>query len=217
MDGNTNKVISLGGVTLAGNNVRLGYPVRGVWDRIATGFSVVNGAPVTTRSDTAVYFGPPFPKFNASFGNTFRLGAFQLYSLITMERGAWFSNGDRPYRIRQGGSDEYLQFLNSDGSRTFAADSVFQYWSILNAVDKRDNVRLREISLGYTVPDWLSARAGLGRTQLLVSGQNVNWWDDCHCVDPNMNYAGGDPFLQNSGFLAQPAPRQYRISLRTRF
>jgi TonB-dependent starch-binding outer membrane protein SusC len=217
LDGNQNKVISLGGVILAGNNVREGYPVRGVWDRVATGFSVVSGKPITTRSDTAVYFGPPFPKMNASFGNTFKFGAFQFYSLITMERGAWFSNGDRPYRIRQGGSDEYLQFLNSDGTTTFAADSVLQYWTILNANDKRDNVRLREISLSYTLPDRLSGRVGLGRTQLLLSGQNVMWWDDCHCVDPNMNYAAGDAFLQNSGFLAQPSPRQYRLALRTRF
>jgi len=217
LDGNNNKVISLGGVTLAGNAVREGYPVRGVWDRVPTGFSVVAGKPVTTRSDTSVYFGPPFAKFNASLGNTFKFGAFQFYSLVTMEKGAWFSNGDRPYRIRQGGADEYLQFLNADGTTNFKADSVFQYWSILNANDKRDNVRLREISLGYTLPERLTARAGLGRTQLLVSGQNVMWWDDCHCVDPNMNYAGGDAFLQNSGFLAQPAPRQYRLSLRTRF
>jgi hypothetical protein len=43
------------------------------------------------------------------------------------------------------------------------------------------------------------------------------WWDHCHCVDPNMNYAGGDAFTINSGFLAQPSPRQVRLTVNTRF
>ena len=215
-DGNINKVISLGGVRLSGNAIRVGYPVQGVWDRIATGYSVVAGKPVTTRSDTAVFLGSPLPKFNGSLGNTLRFGPLSFYSLVTMERGAVFSNGDRPYRVRQGGSDEYLAFLNPDGTPTFQADSVAQYWSILNAVDKRDNVRLREISLTYSVPEALSARVGVTRTQITVSGQNVMWWDDCHCADPNQAWAGADAFTL-SGFLSQPSPRQYRIALRTRF
>jgi hypothetical protein len=67
------------------------------------------------------------------------------------------------------------------------------------------------------VPNRYISRLGFGRTQLTLSGQNLMWWDDCHCVDPNMNYAGGSSFTINSGFLAQPSPRSFRLSLRTRF
>jgi len=222
MDGNHNKVLDLGGVLLAGTAIKVGYPVQGVWTLPLTGYSPTaigaNGrAPNFTRGTSPVYRGPPLPTFNASFGNTFRYGALQFYALITMERGAVFQNSDRPYRVRQGGADEYLQFLKPDGSTTFQADSVFNYWSLFDAVDSRDNVRLREISLSYTIPDrWLS-RTNLGRTQLVISGQNAMWWDHCNCVDPNMNWAGGDAFNIANGFLAQPAPRQYRVSVRTRF
>lgn len=217
MDGNHNKVTDLGGVVLGGNAVRVGYPVQGVWDRVATGFSVVNGKPVTTRSDTAVFFGPALPTFDASFPNTFRYGPFQLYGLISMERGAWFGNSDRSYRIRQGGADEYLQLLDASGNKTFAADSLFQWASILNYNNKRDNVRLKELSITYQVPEMLSGRMRAGRTTLTLSAQNVMWWDDCHCVDPNMNWAGADSFNFGSGFLAQPSPRLYRLQLRTKF
>jgi hypothetical protein len=222
MDGNHNKVIDLGGVTLAGTAIKVGYPVQAIWTLPLTGYSAttagVNGrAPNFTRGATNVYVGPPLPTFNASFGNTVRYGPLQFYALVTMERGAVFQNSDRPYRVRQGGADEYLQFLNSDGSTTFAADSVFNYWSLFDAVDSRDNVRLREISISYQIPDRLLSRTNLGRTQLTISGQNVMWWDHCHCVDPNMNWAGGDAFGIANGFLAQPAPRQYRMAIRTRF
>ena len=78
-------------------------------------------------------------------------------------------------------------------------------------------MRLRELSLSYTLPDRFLSRTNLGRTQLTLSGQNLMWWDHCHCVDPNMNWAGGDAFGVANGFLAQPSPRQYRLSIRTRF
>jgi hypothetical protein len=134
-----------------------------------------------------------------------------------MERGAFFSNGDRPYRVRQGGSDEYLQFLNADGTTTFKADSVASWWALQDAIEKRDNVRLREISLSWSLPEHLSGRFGFGRTAITVAGQNLMWWDDCHCVDPNMVYNAGESFGLTSGFLAQPSPRQFRVSVRTRF
>jgi hypothetical protein len=220
-DGNKNKVTDLGGVVLGGNTVRIGYPVNGVWARVVTNFRVdtVAGKPVprTTLSDTSLYFGPPLPTFNGSIGNSLRFKDFQLYGLVTLERGAFFSNGDRPYRVRQGGSDEYLQFVNPDGTPTFKADSVASWWATQDAIEKRDNVRLREVSLSWSIPAAVSDRMGLGRSALTVSGLNLMWWDDCHCVDPNMVYNAGESFGITSGFLAQPAPRQFRLSFRTRF
>ena len=231
-DGNKNEITDLGGINLGNNNQRLGYPIGGVWDRKPTGFSVKTtgtdptlgdctklsyGCPVTTRSDTVVYFGPGLPTSNFSFSNQVRVGAFTFYGLVSMENGAWFGNGDRAYRIRQGGADEYLSALGPNGERTFKADSIKQFASILNYVDKRDNVRLRELSVSWNVPERLSGRFGAGGTSLTLTGQNVWWWDDCNCVDPNMNWAGASSFTFNSGFLMQPSPRVFRMQIRTRF
>ncbi|MFN8581236.1 MAG: TonB-dependent receptor [Gemmatimonadaceae bacterium] len=232
MDGNKNEITDLGGINLGNNNLRLHYPVGGVWDRKPTGFSVKNtgtdptlgdcsklsyGCPVTTRSDTVVYFGPGLPTANYSWSNQLRYRSFTFYALLSMERGAWFGNGDRAYRIRQGGSDEYLSALGPNGERTFKADSIKQFASILNYVDKRDNVRLREVSLAWNVPERISSMFGVGRSSITFSGQNLMWWDDCNCVDPNMNWAGASSFTFNNGFLMQPAPRVFRMQIRTRF
>jgi len=228
-DGNHNKITNLGGVNLGNNSYRVGYPVGGVWDRVPTGFSVQTtgnspldnqpcpsyGCPITTRSDTAVYLGPGLPTFNTSWSNNFRYGAFSFYMLFTMERGAVFGNGDRAYRIREGGSDEYLGALGPGGVRTFKADSIAQFASILNYYDSRNSVRLRELSLSWAVPDALMTRAGVRGTTITLSGQNLWWWDHCNCVDPNMNWGGASSFTFNNGFLMQPAPRQYRLQIRT--
>ena len=110
-----------------------------------------------------------------------------------------------------------MSALGPNGERTFKADSIKQFASILSYVDKRDNVRLRELSVAWNIPDKLSSMFGAGRTSLTLSGQNVWWWDDCHCVDPNMNWAGASSFGFNNGFLMQPAPRIFRMQIRTRF
>ncbi len=230
-DGTKNKLTNLGGVTLGSNSYRLGYPIGGVWDRVPTGFSVQQtgtspidnkpcpsyGCPITTRSDTARFLGPGLPTFNASWSNQLRYGPLTFYALITMERGATFGNGDRAYRIRQGGADEYLSALGAAGARTFKADSIAQFASILNYYDSRNNVRLRELSLAWALPDGLSRPVGLGASTLTFSGQNLWWWDHCNCVDPNMNWGGASSFTFNNGFLMQPAPRLFRMQIRTRF
>lgn len=230
-DGNHNKITNLGGVNLGNNSFRVGYPVGGVWDRVPTGFSVVKtgtsavtnlpcpvyGCPVTTQSDTAVYLGSGLPTFNASWSNEIRYSEFTFYVLFTMERGAVFGNGDRAYRIREGGSDEYLGALGPAGASTFKSDSIAQFASILNYYDSRNNVRLREISLSWAIPARISSMVGLGHSSLTLSGQNLWWWDHCNCVDPNMNWGGASAFTFNNGFLMQPAARLFRFAFKTRF
>ncbi|MDQ6828692.1 MAG: TonB-dependent receptor [Gemmatimonadota bacterium] len=215
LDGTTNKVTDVGPRPLGGNFIRLGYPVNGVWARIPVGYDATTKT--WTRSDTAVYFGPPLPTLNLSYGSTIGWKRLQFYGLVTMERGASFLNSDRPYRWRQKTGDEYLSLLNADGTTTAAADSALAYWRLFDDPEKRNNVRIRQLSLAFQVPDAWISRYGLGRTTLTLSAHNVWWWDHCHCVDPNMNWAGADPFNTANGFLSDPAPRLYRFAIRTRF
>jgi len=243
-DGNHNEVTDLGTeadtAVLRRGNIRLGYPVRHMF-----GYQVASYNPETrlfTRTDTTVYLGRTLPSFNASWGNEISFGPFRLYGLITLEQGAAFSNSDRPYRINFRSGDEYLSLIAEAGSsacvtnwpsgaqgvryvdsarrycETASSDSLYNLsrrgvtWR-----ESRDNIRIREVSLGYTVPDDLASRLGLGRTIVTLAAQNVHWWDNCHCMDPNMNYLGGDDSNVNSAFLAQPQARMFKLSLRTSF
>jgi hypothetical protein len=164
-----------------------------------------------------MYYGAGLPTSNFSLTNTVRAGAFTFYALVSMENGAFFGNGDRSYRIRQGGADEWLKALGPNGEATFKSDSIRQYASILDYTDKRDNVRLREISVSWNVPTSFTTRMRTGATSITLTGQNIMWWDNCNCVDPNMNWGGSESFIFNNGFLMQPAPRVFRMRFQTRF
>ena len=179
-------------------------------------------------SDTAIYIGPSLPTFNATLGNEFTFRSIRANVLVTYEDGAYFGNSDRPYRARFRTGDEYLSLLDyskcrSDGKcvetemRTFQSDSLFDYMNRFSTEDAREHFRLREVTLTYSLPDGLTSRFGLGRTTLTVAGKNLMWWDDCHCMDPNMTYLGGSDTGESAGFLAQPQPRQFLVSLRTSF
>jgi hypothetical protein len=232
LDGNTNEITDLGRdpvsdtVILQLGGLDLGYPVLDAWTRVPTGYDATTNT--HTRSDTSHYIGPTLPTFNVSFGNELTFGSFRLYGLVTHESGAFFSNSDRPYRVRFRTGDEYLSLLDYSGCpasgcddettmRTFQSDSLFDYMNLFSTYDKRDNWRLRELTMTYTLPDGFTSRLGIGRTVMTLAAKNVHWWDDCNCMDPNMNYSGGSSFGVTSGFLAQPQARQFLLSVRTTF
>ncbi len=234
LDGNKNEITDLGRdpvgdtAVLRVGNLRLGYPVLDAWTRVPVPGSYNRETNRWTRSDTTHYIGPELPTFNLSLGNELTFGAFRLYGLVTHESGAFFSNSDRPYRVRFRTGDEYLSLLDysqcpasgcDDEStmRTFQSDSLFNYMNLFSTFDQRDHWRLREVTMTYTMPEGFTSRFGLGRTVLTLAAKNVNWWDDCNCMDPNMNYQGGSSFGVSSGFLAQPQARQFLMSVRTTF
>jgi TonB-dependent SusC/RagA subfamily outer membrane receptor len=218
MDGLTNKVTDLGGnngvTDASGNPIRVGYAVGSVFAIAPKSYDAATKT--WTGTDTAVYFGPSLPTFNLSYAPSIKWGRFTLYSLISMERGAWFNNGDRPYRFRQHTGDEFLSLLGPGGANTAASDSAVSYWRTFNDIQQRDNVRLRTISLSIDVPDRYSSALGFGRTGVTFAANNIMWWDHCHCNDPNSNWAGADPFGNNNSFLTDPSPRTFRMMIRTK-
>lgn len=241
MDGNTNVITDLGetaecnaaGIETGGKRGtgsdgtraecklggrRLNHAVGAIFTRTFVSYDASTNK--HTRSDTSNFLGDPLPKWNGSLSNSLEFGAFRFYSLVSWETGAHFGNGDRSYRVRQSAGDEFLQFLNDDGSATFQSDSTLNFWSLFSAIDERDNIRIREISLSYQLPGGVTSALGVGRTTLTVAAQNLQWWDNCHCRDPNGAWRAGAQRADSFGtsdFLSNPSPRQFRFTLRTTF
>ena len=78
-------------------------------------------------------------------------------------------------------------------------------------------MELREISLQFQVPQAWASKVHLGQTTATLSAHNVMWWDHCRCQDPYTNWDGADPFSVSSAFLTDPAPRQFRLTVHSRY
>ena len=215
-DGNKNKVTNLNGHIIGSNTtIRLGYPIQGIWMQRPVSYNATTKTWI--KSDTTLFQGPPLPTFNFSYQPSIRWRRFQFVALMTMERGAIMSNSDRPYRFRQHTGDEFLSLLGANGANTAASDSVIKYWALFDDPEKRDNVRLRQLSLTYDLPVAMSSRLGLGETSFTAAAQNVKIWADCHCQDPDFATSTGSDFATALAFLADPAPHQFRFTIRSRF
>ena len=169
-----------------------------------------------TRTEHRFNRGAIHPTHMGSIFNSLRIGdhvqvAFQLRG----EMGAVMRNLERAYGVRNRAYDEYLMHMDSDGSATYKSDSVLDYHQVAVPVDKRDHIRLREVSLSYTVPEGMAGRIGLKRTTVTLSGYNLHWWDDCNCTDPSKKYDASD--FEATPFLGLPQPRRFLLSVRTRF
>ena len=193
----------------------VGLPIFDRLSRVITGWD-----PTTrrhSRSDYNTYVGNGQPDKLASIYNDFAIG--QSLRVAVQFRGEWgaiMRNSDRGYGVRQLAYDEYLELLGPGGERTPASDSLLDRFRLLYPMDKRDHIRLQELSVSYVLPQDLMGSIGLGRSSLTLSGYNLHWWDDCHCPDPNQQYRGGDDF-STSPFLGMPQPRRIVMSFKTRF
>ena len=156
------------------------------------------------------------PRHLGSIFNTFQIaGDLRLSFQLRGEVGAKMLNADRGYGIRVSrGYDEYLKHLDEDGNDTFQSDSVWDFHRIYTT-DKRDHIRLQDVSLVYTIPSAIAGLLGLEKTTVTLSGYNLHWWDDCNCQDPNTKYSADDHSAV--AFLAVPQPRRFLLSVRTRF
>ena len=65
-------------------------------------------------------------------------------------------------------------------------------------------VRLKNITIGYTLPSKLTKKIGLGPVRVYVSGDNIHTWNKLRTkmIDP-----------EQSGFSAYPLMKTYTVGL----
>ncbi len=153
-------------------------PGRSLTQFINTNFACGNGCYQQT--------GDVSPSYTMSFGNTFSLGRFHLYGLVDWQRGGNTGNLTNAYFDPNG------LFLLADTAAEVKRNTV-------NAaggpayVESASFVKLREITLSYSLPDrWISQLSWvrLSSARLQVSGRNL--WS-------SFPYTGLDPEISNFG------------------
>ncbi|HUF25477.1 MAG TPA: SusC/RagA family TonB-linked outer membrane protein [Gemmatimonadaceae bacterium] len=71
-------------------------------------------------------------------------------------------------------------------------------------------VKLREISIGYTVsPDWVARRLGLGGVELRVAGRNLHTWTKYTGYDPETNLGGALQRTRGMDYFNMPQTRAF--------
>ncbi len=75
-------------------------------------------------------------------------------------------------------------------------------------------VKLREISLGYTLDQpWVSRSLGFSSIELRVAGRNLTSWNDYTGVDPETSLLGAVTPVQGLNYFNNPQSRSWSFSL----
>jgi TonB-linked SusC/RagA family outer membrane protein len=191
---NQNRLLELGaGIKpiLVGSGQRLvpGYPLAGYWDKVVTAFNDANNDGIIvpseiTVSDTAVYLGEVFPPFQASIQPV--LGLFQrvrISGLLDIRTGNKLRNLTEGFRCG-------LANCRARFDKTTPLDEQARWVAYAlkaatgEEVESDDFARLRELSIGYSVPRPWTKRARLGDATVTLAGQNLAKWTKYSGIDP---------------------------------
>ena len=236
---NTNKVTNLGGTTINGsflNRAQEGQPLGVFVGPEYAGVDVQNGDALyylntenatggrdrtTTNNYNAAQFVPlgnPSPKFIGGVTNTFSFKGVDLSVLFNGQFGNYIYNGggkfqsangdfydnqtvDQLNRWRQAGDVTNIPQARLLGGNGTGESSRY--------LSKGDFVRLRTLTLGYSLPTSLISRAKLSRVRLYVTGQNLLTFTKYNGWDPEVNSDAYTGNAVNIGvdFYSAPQPR----------
>ena len=148
----------------------------------------LNGDGVLDDEDKTI-LGNPYPELIWSFGNDFVLGNVDVSFMFQGSHGAEVRNI----------TDEYMFNYNVQRTPTDDVDSEFVVQKIFtdDIIQDASYIALRNVNIGYNVPDYFIDKLGLSKFRVYASGQNLLYFtaDD---------YTGWNPEALN-----KTSPTQY--------
>jgi len=213
---NINKVLSLGGAdyfyvtdpastsTLPTQIIKVGESVGSFYMYQTDGLDAsgnqkykdINGDGVITQAGDRKIVGNSQPKFLASVTNTFRYKNFDLSIFLNSSYGNKIFNWTRAnLELGTGYTGAVATLLNRWTSTNTNTD---MHKAIENPavtisdrfVEDGSYLRLKNISLGYTLPKKIISKVKLQAARIYVSGSNLLTWT---------NYSGYDPEVSTNG------------------
>lgn len=199
------------------------YPLGSFWDRPYT-FQDTNGDGIIALSeltvgDTAVFVGSVLPTREAALRTAFTTfrGKVRLGFQFDYRGGNWLFNNTEAFRCTATGNncralhdpDAPLADQAAAVARRFhSSQTTFGY------IEKADFLKLREVSLTYTLPFSVARLVRASNARLTVAGRNLMTVSGYSGVDPEVQSAGQNNFTTQD-FLTQPQVRTwlFRASL----
>jgi len=192
------------------------------------------GFPVVDPTNRVIADGNP--KWTGSVRTAVTWHKIQLSGLLDIRHGGQTWNGTRGALVSFGTS---AFTLDRGVQRTFGQDImpgavagpgagdpvvIDENWYAGNGggfgpvasqfIEDASFVKLREISLGYTLDQpWVTRNLGFSSIDLRVAGRNLHTWTDYTGIDPESNLGGAAVLIQGIDYFNNPQTRSFVISV----
>jgi TonB-linked SusC/RagA family outer membrane protein len=226
--------------TYYGVNVeaRVGEPYGEMYGRLfardSDGNIVVgsNGRPLNSSSNPNGSLGNYNPDWTWGFRNDFSYGPFSAHVLLDGQQGGTVYSMTARYGERsgvlietlEGRENSYEDGLVVDGVKVVNGDTVpndivtdaRSYWRGLSGISEAHAydatyVKLREVRLGFQVPQAWTSRLGLSEARVALVGRNLVLWTDVPHIDPETAFNAGN--VQGFEYAQAPTARTFGFSV----
>lgn len=163
----------------------------------------------------AAIVGNPWPEFTASLRNEFRMGRSWTFSfLLDGQFGHELWNQTQRIMDGFGAGPLYDEYLRGEISR----DQWVRHRQIAsNYVEDASFVKLRDLTLRYSVPAGMARRFGATGAQLELQGRNLHTWTEYTGYDPEINMFGLRTVERGVDFAVYPNAREVSFGVRLNF
>lgn len=214
---------------------RVGQPYGAIWgggyERDDEGRIMThNGVPVTT--DSFIYLGSIQPQWTGGISNQFKYKAASLGFTLDMRHGGKLMSytnyvgdysgvlatslrgrevdWDKPGVVFNGIDDK----TNQPNTRNVTAETFFQglFGNVEPYVYDASYTKLREVRLGFDVPNDWSDRLRVSGISLAVVGRNLALWTKVPNIDPEFAYSSGN--FQGIEYALPGNTRSYGFNVR---
>jgi TonB-linked SusC/RagA family outer membrane protein len=226
---NKNKLVSFGDTSVkfvqpfasygSTQFLKPGYPIASYWGAFPK--RNPDGTPIFVNSvlqlDTT-FIGPSMPTREIAFSNTFSLfKSLSVYSLFDYKAGHYNYRGAELYRCA---SAQNCQILN-DPNTPATELPIYRIGNGNNTpfglyIHKADFVKLRDVSVTYTLPSQWAARAQATSMSVTLAGHNLALWSDYPGPDPEVNTYGNRAFIRGD-IYSMPMTRRLTAALNLTF
>ncbi|MGH7562505.1 MAG: SusC/RagA family TonB-linked outer membrane protein [Gemmatimonadales bacterium] len=206
---------------------RVGFPLGAYW--VAKPLRNADGSPQLTPAgaiinDTALTFiGPSQPTFEAGLLNTVRfLRNWQVYAVLDYKGGHYLFNQRLRNQCQPANDNCYLTNEPSTRFPQTAQDSVA--WrelpvlrnSLFRYVESARFLKLREVSLAYSLPQRWAARLRTSAMTISLGARNLAVWSPYRGSDPEVNSYGGRNFARADTYTV-PMLRRWTVAINAGF
>lgn len=215
--GGRDEPIDFGSFAIVQRHIQ-GYPLAGYWARDVvrdeSGRPLLNARGQAMLDDSLFYVGSSTPTREVSLTNTVTLLRNVSLYVLTDYKGGYYMWNALQY-VRNRTDQNTFEINNPDADPAdVAARKTLNY--TLPYIQKADFVKLREVSVSYSLPTSLIRRLGSDQATLQLAGRNLAIWTDYGGADPELNFSNDATFAR-ADYASVPMIRKVVASVNLSF
>lgn len=181
-----------------------------------------NDGEITTADRTVI--GSGLPDWFGGITNNIRYKAFDLSFMLQFNYGNDILNATRLYSTQS--QSERINLLSevsdrwtptNTSSRVPSARGYVKNELYSRYVEDGSFLRLKNVTLGYSLPEKWARKLSLSKIRAYVSAQNLYCWTNYTGYDPEVNMRGNNPMTPGVDWGAYPKSRVFTFGIDVQF